>query len=388
MLANPAMKNRSLPYSLIAAGLILLLSACGGGDTASPGDENADVQTRSFYMGFTPWPYDASLEAVNTTYRKIQDHGDMVGHQIMQGIPWAEAFANTGYPAAVEADLDLRLNSMRSGKTLFLAIDSLDASRRSLANNWGTNGEEPRPAPWDSRNFNDPEVITAYSNFALDLIARFKPEYFNYASEVSELILNDPAQYDSFKIFARQVYGNIKAKYPDLKLMVSVALKSPASSEMAQVKSRLADILDYVDEIGVSVYPYIFYNHTNKGDPDTLPADWLNQINRIAPGKPVAITETGWIAEDLVISGYGVNVASNPLFQKKYVARLLQEAQKLDVEFVIWWSLIDYQALWDGALRQDDVAAIWRDIGLYDEALQPRPGLSDWQDYLARTKDQ
>ncbi len=41
---------------------------------------------------------------------------------------------------------------------------------------------------------------------------------------------------------------------------------------------------------------------------------------------------------------------------------------------------------WEGTLQRDDLAAIWRDIGLYDEQVQPREGLADWQQYQDRVK--
>lgn len=337
-------------------------------------------------MGFTPWPYDATVNAVNVTYQKIQQQGDLIHHQMMQGIPWDEAFNQIAYPQGVEDDLSGRLNQTLAGMKVLLSIDSLDSTRKALANNWGNNGEEARPAPWDSLSFDSPDVITAYTNFALDLIARFNPTHFNYGTEASELILNDLAQYTKFKVFAEQVYKNIKLQYPNLKLMLSVGLKSPSSSEMSTIQQNLADILPYVDVLGVSVYPYIFFNHADKGNPDNLPANWLSQVNQLAPGKPIAITETGWVAEDLVISVFSVNVASNEASQARYVARLLDESNQLSAEFVIWWSVIDFQALWEGVLLKDDLAAIWRDIGLYNEQVQARSGLTEWQQYLARSK--
>ena len=337
-------------------------------------------------MGFTPWPYDATVDAINTTYAKIQAHGDIIDHQLMQGIPWDEAFNQTAYPQKVEDDIQARLSQTRADKAVFLAIDSLNGMRTALANNWGTTGEEPRTAPWDTRDFNSQEVITAYTSFALDMIDRFKPLYFNYATEASELILNDLATYNRFKEFAQAVYTNIKAVYPDLKLTVSVAMKSPGSSEMTLIKQQIADILPYVDVIGVSVYPYVFYNHAGREDPANLPADWLSQIRQVAPGKPVVITETGWIAERLQIPAYGIDIAGSEALQQQYVETLLAESEQLGVEFVIWWSLIDFQALWEGALGSDDVAAIWRDIGLYDEQVQPRAALNAWQQYLDRKK--
>jgi len=101
----------------------------------------------------------------------------------------------------------------------------------------------------------------------------------------------------------------------------------------------------------------------------------------------VAITETGWIAENLVIPAFGVDVPSSEAFQQAYASHLLSEADALNAEFVIWWTVVDFDALWNGVLLQDPVASIWRDIGLYDEGLQARPALGEWQSWLARSRD-
>jgi len=377
---EPPMKRLFINIGLVTG--IMILAACGGSSSSDP----APVPTRSFYMGFTPWPYDATVAAVDTTYQKIQQDGDMIHHQIMQGIPWNEAFNSTAYSMNIEDDLNGRLAKAVMGQTVLLSIDSLDSSRTALANNWGAAGEEARTAPWDTRDFDSPEVITAYTNFALDLIGRFNPTYFNYGTEASELILSNITEYNKFVTFAQQVSANIKAVYPGVKLMISVALKSPGSAEMTLIENNIASMLPYIDVLGVSVYPYIFYNHANKGDPDNLPVDWLSQAQALAPTKPIAITETGWIAEDLIIPAFMVNVTSNEINQQKYVTRLLQESNQLSAEFVIWWSIIDYQALWEGVLGMNDLAAIWRDIGLYDELVQDRSGMAVWKQYLGRPK--
>jgi len=235
---------------------VLLLSGCGGGGGSSPAATPSTpppvVKTRSFYMGFTPWPYDSTVNAVNVTYQKIQQHGDIVHHQIMQGIPWNEAFNKTAYPQTVEDDLNGRLSQTLSGKKVLLSIDSLNAGRDKLADNWGSSGAQARTTPWDTRDFDSPEVITAYTNFALNLISRFNPSYFNYGTEASELILKDLVTFNKFKVFAEKVYTNIKAQHPNLKILFSVGLKTPSSTEMTTIKSNLVDLLPYIDVLGIN----------------------------------------------------------------------------------------------------------------------------------------
>lgn len=337
-------------------------------------------------MGFTPWPYDATQMAVDDTNQRIQDNGDIVAHHIMVGVPWDDALNRQPYHPNVEAELAARLQMLQPGKAVFLAIDSLNQGRDALAPNWGAAFNEPLPAPWDTRPFDNLFVAGAYTNFAIDLIGRFRPLYFNYGTEVSELMLNDPDAFDDYVQFADTTYTVLKAIYPNVQMMVSIAVKSPGSAEMATIAAGFDRIRDFVDVVGVSTYPYVFFNHADKGDPDNLPADWLSQIEDLAQGKPIAITENGWAAQDLVIPSFSVDVPSNATFQENYATRMLTEADQLDMEFVIWWAHVDFDAFWNGALLQDPVARIWRDIGLVDENLVNRPALSVWQDWYARPR--
>jgi hypothetical protein len=338
-------------------------------------------------MGFTPWPCDDSLSAVNNTYTMIQEHGDMVGHHLMEGIPWQESLDEASLPVAVENDIAFRVSQTQSGKVVYLSIDSLNNERNNLAPYWlHSGGNEPLPSPWDSYDFDNLEVANAYSRFALRMIDRFQPAYFNYAPEISELMLNDPDRFDRFKLFASRVYQTIKAAHPDLPLMVSMALKSPGSTDAQTMTTNFTTIADYVDVVGISVYPYAFFNdQQDRGDPANLPSDWLNQITAIAPDKTYAVTETGWIAEDLDIPVFGYTAQSDPDRQDEFVNRLLSESEKLSVKFIIWFSLIDYDSLWNGALGQDDIAKIWKDTGLYDGQLNPRPSLTTWDNHYRKT---
>lgn len=373
--------NHLYPINLLFISVLVLISACsssGNGQAPAP-----EEQTRSFTLGFTPWPYDASTAAVNFVYSEIITRGDIIAHHLDAGIPWQEALDETAYPTAVESELNTRAANIASNKLIYLTVSPFNGARDNLAGYWNNTGTgQALTPPWDSRDFDSTEVIQAYINFAKNTIDRFNPNYFNLALEASELAINDATRFNKFVFFVQQVSASLRADYPNLKLMLSVAMKSPGSNSANIINAQVPRIIRYVDVVGISTYPYVFFDHADKGDPANLPTNWLSQIETISAGKPLAITETGWIAERLLIPNFTVDVRANESNQDAYLQILFDEVKNLDVQFVIWFSIVDYDALWNGALAQDDIARIWRDTGLYDENLNPRPALTRWQQQL------
>lgn len=339
-------------------------------------------------MGFTPWIYDASSwDYFTDTYNKINAHGDIIAHHLQTGIAWQEAYSGTAYHGNVEGEIGDRLSHTENGKEIYLALDCLNGGRDGLALHWGENFNEPLSDPWDTYDFSSPQIIQAYSNFAIDLISRFNPKYFNYATEISELILNDAGKFEQFKIFSAGVYANLKAAYPSLPLMVSVAFKNPDSVNAATIEARMAEIGDYYDMLGISTYGYIFFDLlADGGNPAHLQPAWLSQTQRIAGVKPMAITETAWIAEDYPLGDpFNFTITGTADFQNAYPDKLFLEANDLDIEFIIWFSIVDYDA-WQ-AVYGNDVSRIWQDTGLYDENLDERPALATWRNWLSRARE-
>lgn len=371
-----------IPAWLLLCALVVT-AGCGG----SSGSNSDSGPTRSFAMGFTPWPYAGTAAAVVDTYTRIQTHGDIVAHHIMDGIPWDEALAGTPpWPPDIETAIQGRLDQTLASQRVYLAVDALNSGRDGLANDWDGSCVSPLCAPWDGYAFDHPDVITAYTNFALDLIDRFDPDYFSFGSEASELLLNNATTFDEFVDFSEAVIANIRAMHPDLPILVSVALKAPGSTDTDKLVDNLGPLIDHVDMVGISVYPYAFFNPQVE-DPGNLPADWLSQIEDVSQGKPLAVTETGWIGEDLSISSYQLNVSSSSARQDAFIDRLFTEANDLDVRFVIWFTVVDYDDLWENELGMDPLARIWRDTGLYDEDMVPRAGLMTWDRMLEREID-
>ena len=367
--------------------LAMSVAGCGGSGGSNP-DTPQDPQpvTRAFDMGFTTWPYAATVEAVNFVYTETSARGDFIAHHIDSGIPWQAALDETPYDAAVESEIQGRLDNTPANQRLYLAVSPFNGNRDGIADNWGASTNEDLVAPWNTRDFDSPEVIAAYTNFARDMITRFRPTYFNLGIEASELAINDVTRFERYLVFANDVALTLRAEFPDLQLMISVGLKTPGSAGAQTIEANIGPLIDLVDVVGISVYPYVFFDHAGKGDPANLPTNWLSQILAISDGKPIAIAETAWIAERLEIPTFGVDVAANAQNQADYLQELFAQAEFLDAEFIVWWALVDFDALWNGALARDPVARIWRDTGLFDESLNPRPALDIWQQQLRVAK--
>lgn len=388
---------KKIKYLFILLCFIINFSACSFdfGDDDDDKNSSKENKTRSFYMGFTPWPYAATTQALADVYSFINSEGDLVAHHFQQGIPFTatNTLDFTTYHQNVQNEINDRISSTSSGKEIYLAIDSLNGARDDLTDLWEADSNMARTAPWNTRSFNDAEVITAYVNFSIAVIEKFRtnygalPEYFNYGSEISDLMINDPAKFSEFLTFAQTVYTTLKATYPTIQLMVSIALKTPGSTEMITAKNGFDQIKNYVDIVGISTYGYAFYSHSGKGNPENLPSDWISQVKIVAPGKPYAVVETGWIAENINISAYPLIETSNEDYQNKYVEKLFDACNNdIDAEIIIWFTSYDYDTLWNDNLG-DDLSKIWVDTGLIDENFNERAALSTWRSWLSKQKE-
>jgi hypothetical protein len=68
--------------------LIVVLFVCFSVSQAQP------PTTREFLLGFTPFPYAISLDAVIYTYERIADDADLIVQHFDNGVPWTEALAD------------------------------------------------------------------------------------------------------------------------------------------------------------------------------------------------------------------------------------------------------------------------------------------------------
>ncbi len=361
------------PISAVVLALLLLV----------PSSEAVSVAMRSFSMGFTPTEYDATPQALEETYAFIGRHADLIAHRFVQGVPWPEAYDQKPYHPAVERDLRYRELKRARRQKVFLALSPIAAAAEGLGGYWGAKGNMPRPGPWERKDFDDPEVITAYTNFASDMIRRFRPDFVAYGIEVNSLVKDAPAEWPRFVKLARPVYAALKAEHPTLPIFVSLQLDYFWANEPDQRKA-IGQILPYTDYIAVSTYPYI--NHY--ADPRAIPRDYFARLAALASQKPFAVAETGFTAK--AVSVLGTRIPGREEWQDAYMKFLLDESQRLRAKFVVWFVPRDYDALVERLRTLQipgntiDLYSIWKSNGLVNARGDRRKAFQTWSEWLQR----
>ena len=240
----------------------------------------------------------------------------------------------------------------------------------------------PLPEPWDTLGFDADAVVFAFTEHCDYMIQIFTPDFFAYAIEANILLETAPETWPAFVTLARSVYTAIKGKYPALPVFLTIQAEFFAAAPQAQADS-LALVMPFTDMIAASSYAF-----TSWADPDDVPADHYRRLAALAPEKPFAWAETGWPAED-VTAPSPVTIPADTAAQRRFVERLLGDADSLDARFVNWFFSRDFDDLWDSRLQYLDNAPLlrlWRDCGLRAGDGAPRPALDAWRKRLATAR--
>jgi hypothetical protein len=86
----PSKRTYHLYRLLIAAlaGILATAPALSNNPTNTKANFKAEAFTRPFYMGFSPWPYDLTLEAVQWTDQAIKT---IIEQHFEEGVLWQKS---------------------------------------------------------------------------------------------------------------------------------------------------------------------------------------------------------------------------------------------------------------------------------------------------------
>jgi hypothetical protein len=337
---------------------------------------------RLFVLGFTPFPYDISAEAVEYSYSHIAADADMAAHHWDDGVPWPEALAGTEYHPNIMADWQYRRENTPPGHLVYCAVTPINLARSGLAPCKASEGDMVLPPPWDTHGFDHADVKAAFLNYCVQVIEYFSPDYFCMGIEVNLLMKNVPAKWPAYLELHRYVYGRLKSVYPELPVMVSLTgmdlvegYTDAVHDDQTQV---MRDIEPFSDWFGVSLHPFMSVYLA-----DSIPDDLCASVFSLSD-KPVFVCETSYPAETFSINGGSLMFNGSETKQDRYFEQLFSEAHARGIRGIVNFVIRDYDALWRAIGSPDDVNKLWRDTGLYDENGKPRPARDRWVQQLRR----
>ncbi len=344
--------------------VMLLIGSCGS-------MAQNDVR-RSFSMGFTPWLYDFTPTAIESTYSYINSHSDIISHHLEQGIPWSEALAKKSYHANLMWEWNFRKISTASNLKVFVSISPLNQSRTGLADSWGSSAHMPLPAAFAGKRLNDPAVKQSYLNYAESVISFFAPDYLAIAVEANELYFNNSPAWADFTELYIETYTALKLRHPDLPVFFTSSLH--AMNQMRKdsdlVWNELSMLWNYSDIAAFSFYPYMQYPLDLK-DPVAI----LRKV-RDYTDKAVAISESGYPAQTIEYPGLH-HIPADERLQGEMLFRMLIQAYVDKYVFYVAWAHRDFDQLMT-TLHLPIVSALWRDTGLLSETGEARFSSQIW----------
>lgn len=363
---------------------IVILSSLMFG-CAKPPEEPPEIEhipiskgDRPYFMGFTPFPWDMTLEAVTETGSFILKHGDIVSHHLDNGVPWTEALEDKPFHPKMMEDWEGRKN-LSANKKVFLSVTPLDGGRSGMSPYRGEDEGMPIPDLFKDKAFNDPIVMKAYSNYCLRAAEFFQPDYFAIGIEVNELFHNARKMWQPFLELYMNTYSELKKSYPDLPIFTTLTLHNLTNQGWEDLEEQQAEIkkfLEHNDVAGISYYPFM----AGQSEKPVEMFDWIRSFT----DKPLAITETGFPAEDIILKTYDVEISGTPEKQQIYFETLLDRAKQDNYLFVISFLYRDYDQLWEKIKDMAPEAFIvWKDCGLLDENGAERPAYEVWKSYLS-----
>lgn len=332
------------------------------------------------YIGFTPWPYDLTLDAVNKTYKFISNNSNIISHHLDGGVPWNEALSNNKFPKHLRNDWNFRISRTPKSHKILLSVTPLNSARTSLASYWGNNADnQPLPRKWKGKKFNDIEVKQAFLNYTLRAIKFFKPDYLAIGIESNIMISKAPKYWRDYIELNTYIYNNVKNKYPDLPVFTTIqyehlrGIESDSKKNLKLQMPLVKELMKHSDYLALSTYNYGFL-HSNP--PNKNYFDLALSFN-----KPIAIAESG--AMSVTTSVMGTSLKASEDGQKEFVEMILNSAVRYKFPFVINWVSIDFDPMLKKLPKGvREISKAWVHTGLVTYNDHEKKAYKVWKNYL------
>jgi hypothetical protein len=372
--------GRRIFFLVLALGLSVL--PLGGNAAKTKASSEAGVETK---FGFTPFPYDATAEAVAKTQEIIDQASNLYALHFDDCIPWNELIKDEPFPAYFQDDWRRLAGNTPPGHAVYVGVALLAKDRRNPAPTCGRNKGRMEDLPKKLRGpLDSDEMKKAYLRYIQRAVDTFHPQFLNIGIESDGLAAHVPARWKQFENLFGYVRQEIKKQHPDIQIGVSLGLQTLLDPSVAERAKPLVENSDY---FGLSFYPYASAMGEKFGAPALGDGDrrWRGPLEwaRNYTNKPVAICETGFTTQNINIRKYDLRMQGDVDSQAAYVKYLVNTAKQQRYMFVVWFLAVDYDQLYakmpDNS--EKEVNLLWRNIGMYDGHLKQKRAWKEWMEW-------
>ena len=277
---------------ILAICVLLSAALACGQSSVPPTPQNSVFDAGGTAYGFFPSPPEATLESILQLYKDISAHGDFV--LIQQNTAW-EDFAEGGVDGKSQTRTDL-LNQVKLARQNNLeyvfVIDALNGlNRREFIG---------LPPGWEA-SFANPNVRSAYRNYALWVVRTFHPRYLGLGSEINTYMDAHPDDAPDFISLYHELYALVKAEAPETKVFVTFQwddlnnmFPQPEEGDRQKFDTNWEQIEAFEPNLDVwviSSYPYFAFNNGTQ-----IPVDYYTPL-LARTSKPVAVAEGGFSSQ-------------------------------------------------------------------------------------------
>jgi len=220
------------------------------------------------------------------------EHGDFV--LIQQNTAW-EDFTDRGMDGESQTRTDLinqvKLAQQNNLEYIFV-IDALNGlNRREFVG---------LPVGWEA-SFANPDVRTAYRNYALWVVRTFHPRCLGLASEINTYMDAHPDDAKNFISLYNEIYALVKAEAPEIKIFVTFQwddlnnmFPQPEEGSRLRLRPNWEQVEAFEPNLDIwviSTYPYFVFNGGSE-----IPAHYYTPF-LTRTDKPVAVAEGGFSSQ-------------------------------------------------------------------------------------------
>jgi hypothetical protein len=278
--------------------LVLASLACNSGTpsippTIPPTPENSIFDSGRTAFGFFPSPPEVSTKSVFQLYKDMGQHGDFV--LIQQATAWEDFVKGTDGKSQTRTDLinQVKLASQNHLEYIFV-LDALNGlNRREFTG---------LPKGWEA-SFANPDVRSAYKNYALWVVRTFHPHYLGLASEINAYMDAYPKDAKNFISLYNEIYALVKAEAPETQIFVTFQwddlnnmFPQPEEGNRHKLEPNWEQFEAFepnLDVWAISTYPYFAFPSASD-----IPADYYSRL-LTRTDKPIAVAEGGFTSQDV-----------------------------------------------------------------------------------------